>query len=125
MLRSAGTPALRSLRSLRAPPPAPHSGHHKRAPAFSTDALSVGLAKTRDVRDPYRVDAAHLAADEAFGPCLDPECPNYIGRHPSIRGATDPQLESLHAAYQHQGRYASLRDGLRPPLTLVRDADEG
>lgn len=32
------------------------------------------------------VSAAHLAADDQFGPCLLPECPNYSGR---LRGADD------------------------------------
>ena len=32
-------------------------------------------------------------------------------------GDGDPITENLHAATRHQGRFASLRDGLRPPLT--------
>ncbi|MBB3667771.1 hypothetical protein FHX47_001392 [Garicola koreensis] len=124
VLRSAGTPALRSLRSLRAPPPAPHSGHNNEAPA-RLDGCPAGLFRSARLRHDDPVDTAHLEADETFGPCLVRDCPNYIGRHPAYREATDPRLESLHAAHQHQGRYASLRDGLRPPLTLVRDAEEG
>jgi hypothetical protein len=35
----------------------------------------------------------------------------------SDRGS-DPTPNNLHASVQHQGRRASLRNGLRPPLTL-------
>ncbi len=70
------------------------------------------------------VDAAHLADAHGFGPCLVPECPNYIGHHPAHRGATHAQLKNLHAAHQRQARPAALRAAPRSPVTLVRDADE-
>jgi hypothetical protein len=39
--------------------------------------------------------------------------------------AADPMAEDLHAAVRPQGRYASLRDGLRPPLPPDTDEQEG
>jgi hypothetical protein len=31
----------------------------------------------------------------------------------------DPTSQDLHDSDRHQGRFASLRDGLRPPLTPI------
>jgi hypothetical protein len=44
---------------------------------------------------------------------------------PSHIRATDPASNDQLAGNRHQGRYASLRDDLRPPLTPIAAEQEG
>jgi hypothetical protein len=49
----------------------------------------------------------------------------FMARGSTHLRAADPLHEYLHAGTRHQGRCASLRDDLRPPLTPGTDEQEG
>jgi len=67
------------------------------------------------------VNRAQTRYDEVAGPSSKRTCadlPRFItARNATHHRASDPIPNDLHAGARHQGRRASLRDGLRPPLT--------
>jgi hypothetical protein len=72
-----------------------------------------------------RVLAALRAATPAGSTRQPGECGGPEPGSSLVAGGGDPISEDLHAATWHQGRFASLRDGLRPPLTPGNDEQPG
>jgi hypothetical protein len=94
--------APRCGRALRARPRAPRP---LRAPDTKNGCL--GLRRDRDTR---QLQHRHCQV---------------TARHTTDLRAADPTYEDLHAGARHQGRCASLRDGLRPPWTPNTAEHEG